>query len=71
MEIKRVGVIGGGIMGSVIEQVCASHGYELTDIEVDEARAEAPISGIGSRSIDTRPRQRGQQPHPAKLTSRG
>ena len=30
MEIKRVGVIGGGIMGSGIAQVCASHGYEVT-----------------------------------------
>ena len=30
---------------------------------------QTSITGIGSRSIDTRPRQRGQQPHPMKLTS--
>ncbi len=49
MEIKRVGVIGGGIMGSGIAQVCASHGYEVTVVEVDESRAEAAVSGIASR----------------------
>lgn len=36
-------------MGSGIAQVCASHGYEVTVIEVDEARAEAAVGGIGSR----------------------
>ncbi len=49
MEIERVGVIGGGIMGSGIAQVCASHGYQVTLVEVDQARAEAAIGGIGSR----------------------
>jgi hypothetical protein len=27
-------------------------------------REQSPITGAGSRLIDTRPRQRGQQPHP-------
>src|SRR5262245_41016774 len=49
VEIKQVGVVGGGIMGSGIAQVCASHGYEVTVIEVDESRAEAAVSGISSR----------------------
>ncbi|MFN8583934.1 MAG: 3-hydroxyacyl-CoA dehydrogenase family protein [Dehalococcoidia bacterium] len=49
MDIKRVGVIGGGIMGSGIAQVCASHGYEVTVVEVDDSRAQAAVSGIASR----------------------
>jgi len=49
VEIKRVGVVGGGIMGSGIAQVCASHGYEVTVVEVDESRAQAAVSGIASR----------------------
>jgi 3-hydroxybutyryl-CoA dehydrogenase len=49
VEIKRVGVIGGGIMGGGIAQVCASHGYDVTVVEVDDARAEAALSGIGAR----------------------
>jgi 3-hydroxybutyryl-CoA dehydrogenase len=49
VDIKRVGVIGGGIMGGGIAQVCASHGYDVTVVEVDDARAEAALSGIGSR----------------------
>ena len=36
-------------MGSGIAQVCASHGYEVTVVEVDESRAEAAVSGIASR----------------------
>ncbi|MGE0136038.1 MAG: 3-hydroxyacyl-CoA dehydrogenase family protein [Dehalococcoidia bacterium] len=49
MDIKRVGVVGGGIMGSGIAQVCASHGYEVTVVEVDASRAEAAVGGIASR----------------------
>lgn len=49
MDIKQVGVVGGGIMGSGIAQVCASHGYQVTLVEIDEARAEAAVSGISSR----------------------
>jgi 3-hydroxybutyryl-CoA dehydrogenase len=49
MDIKHVGVIGGGIMGAGIAQVCASHGYEVTLVEVDQARADAAAGGIGTR----------------------
>jgi 3-hydroxybutyryl-CoA dehydrogenase len=36
MEIKRVGVVGGGFMGSGIVQVCARSGYEVVVVEISE-----------------------------------
>jgi len=36
----RVGVIGGGLMGSGIAEVCARSGVDVTVVEVDEQRAE-------------------------------
>ena len=36
----RVGVIGGGLMGSGIAEVCARSGVDVTVVEVDDQRAE-------------------------------
>ncbi len=36
----RVGVIGGGLMGSGIAEVCARSGVDVTVVEVDDARAD-------------------------------
>ena len=36
MEIKKVGVIGCGVMGSGIVQVCAQSGYEVVATEINE-----------------------------------
>ena len=38
--IERVGVVGGGIMGSGIAEVCARAGLEVVLVEVDSAAAE-------------------------------
>src|SRR5262249_54619205 len=42
----RVGVIGGGLMGSGIAEVCARSGVDVTVVEVDEARAERARGAI-------------------------
>jgi len=36
MEIKKICVIGAGIMGSGIAQLAASHGYEVNLVDIDE-----------------------------------
>ncbi|HJX70066.1 MAG TPA: 3-hydroxyacyl-CoA dehydrogenase NAD-binding domain-containing protein, partial [Dehalococcoidia bacterium] len=35
MEIKRVGVVGCGLMGSGIAEVCARSGYSVVVLEVN------------------------------------
>src|SRR4051794_34265335 len=52
----RVGVIGGGLMGSGIAEVCARSGVDVTVVEVDDARAEQTRAKI-EKSLDraTRP----------------
>ena len=47
----RVGVIGGGLMGSGIAEVCARSGVDVTVVEVDDARAEATKAKI-EKSLD-------------------
>lgn len=46
MDITRVGVVGGGLMGSGIAEVCARAGSEVTVVEADLARAEAAYQRI-------------------------
>jgi 3-hydroxybutyryl-CoA dehydrogenase len=38
-EIGRVGIVGGGVMGAGIAEVCARAGIDVTVVEVDEERA--------------------------------
>ena len=40
LDIRRVGVVGGGTMGSGIAEVCARSGLETTVVEIDAAAAE-------------------------------
>jgi 3-hydroxybutyryl-CoA dehydrogenase len=42
----RVGVIGGGLMGSGIAEVCARSGVDVTVVEVDSARIEKSRTAI-------------------------
>lgn len=50
-DIQNVAVIGGGTMGNGIAQVCAMNGFNVTVIEVDQARADKAIAMI-SGSMD-------------------
>jgi 3-hydroxybutyryl-CoA dehydrogenase len=51
MEIKKVGVLGCGLMGSGIAQVCAAGGFEVTVLEVDQKYIEKGFAAI-RRSLD-------------------
>src|SRR5947209_8002887 len=46
MEIKKVGVIGCGLMGSGIAQVAAVAGYETTVCEVSQELIDKGFSGV-------------------------
>ena len=46
-EIKRVGVLGCGLMGSGIAQICAAAGYETIVREVSDEVVQKGIGGIG------------------------
>lgn len=48
-EIKRVGVLGAGLMGSGIAQVSAQAGYDTTVREVSDALHERGIASIGKQ----------------------
>jgi 3-hydroxybutyryl-CoA dehydrogenase len=47
----RIGVIGGGLMGSGIAEVCARSGVDVTVVEVDPVRAEKARAAI-EKSLD-------------------
>ena len=46
MEIKKVGVLGAGLMGHGIAQVVATAGYDVVLREVDDAKLEKGIGKI-------------------------
>ena len=45
--IRRVGVLGGGLMGSGIAQVCAMAGCQTVVREVSDALCEKALASIG------------------------
>jgi len=49
MDIERVGVIGFGLMGGGIAQVCAVHGYEVSVLDVDDERVTRGVDTIRAR----------------------
>jgi len=46
MEIRKIGVLGAGLMGSGIAQTAATSGYDVTLVEVSEALINKGLSGI-------------------------
>ncbi len=49
MRVEKIGVIGGGLMGSGIAQVAAYHGLDVTLVDVDQARVDRAIDTIMGR----------------------
>ena len=49
MEVSRVGVLGGGLMGHGIAQITAEAGHEVVLRERDEGRAERAMERIGKQ----------------------
>ncbi|MFC1860244.1 3-hydroxyacyl-CoA dehydrogenase family protein [Chloroflexota bacterium] len=48
MEIKKVGVVGCGLMGSAIAQVCAQSGYDVAVSEVSDELLSKGLASINS-----------------------
>ncbi len=58
MDIKRVGVVGCGLMGSGIAQVCAQSGYDVVVSEINQALLDKGLSAIKfALTIDVRRRR--------------
>ena len=49
MDIKKVGVVGCGLMGSGITQVCAQAGYEVIVSEINNELLNKGLASIGAR----------------------
>lgn len=55
MEIKKIGIVGGGIMGGGIAQIAAKAGYEVVMSEINDELLNKGLAGINSiltRSMD-------------------
>jgi 3-hydroxybutyryl-CoA dehydrogenase len=46
MEIKKVGVLGCGLMGSGIAQVCATAGFDVITLEIEQKYIDKGFAGI-------------------------
>jgi len=46
MDIKKVGVLGCGLMGSGIAQVAATAGFDVTVLEVEQKYLDKGFAGI-------------------------
>jgi len=49
MEIKKVGVLGCGLMGSGIAQVCATAGFDVVALEIEQKYIDKVSPESGSR----------------------
>ena len=64
MEIKKVGVVGAGAMGSGIAQVAAQIGCEVVIRDIEDSYVERAMKNIGkflSRSVEKGKLQAGEK----------
>jgi 3-hydroxybutyryl-CoA dehydrogenase len=69
MEIKKVGVLGCGLMGSGIAQVSAMAGFETSVLEVEQKFPDKGFAGIEkslSKFAERPPGPRGRLARPQK-----
>src|ERR1700693_5485316 len=61
MEIRKVGVLGCGLMGSGIAQVCAAAGFNVTVLEVEQKFLDKGFAGIEKSlaKLSERPAEKG------------
>lgn len=52
MEIKKIGIVGCGLMGSGYTQLCAQHGYRVVVCEVNDELLDKGLNMINSRLIE-------------------
>ena len=48
MEIKKIGIVGCGVMGSGVTQVCAQAGYAVVVSEINDELLKKGIASIDS-----------------------
>ena len=70
MEIKKVGVVGCGLMGHGIAQICAQAGWDVVVREVDQDRLDAGIGKI-EKQLGPRGRARARWSRPTPTPSAG
>src|SRR4051795_10425861 len=70
MAIKKVGVLGCGLMGSGIAQVCATAGFDVVVLEADQKFIDKGFSGIDKSlaRFAEKPEKSGITPEKAKET---
>jgi len=71
MEIKKVGVLGCGLMGSGIAQVCATAGFDVTVLEVEQRFLDKGFAGIEKSlaKFAERPVEKGGSRHSRRMRS--
>ena len=73
MEIKKIGVVGCGLMGGGITEVCARSGYDVVTLDIKQEFLDKGIGGIRTsleRGVKKGPVDRARRRTPLQRASR-
>jgi 3-hydroxybutyryl-CoA dehydrogenase len=70
MDMKKVGVVGCGLMGHGITQICAQAGFDVVVREVDQARLDSGLGKIQKQLARAVEKGKLEQSHAEEVTSR-